>query len=564
MPRNLHIRLINPAMTISETLTNAQITSLNYCTSAQGVFDDTTPSQMSDAMNSYRSVCDSKSLALFFHGGLVDKASGMATAQQLFGPYSFLGTPAPQQGITADTWGNAYPYFVVWESGLLETLKNNLPQIIGEAIFRRVSDIVGQKALSIINSSATQPPEVAMAQRAPTLSVNPMSSVAPTPVATQADIDEVQRAVERDPIINAEKRRIAQTARDVVSALTESLKSPTRTVQTSPVTLLSPEIVNAIVGEESVRKHVESQQLEDFVSPIDLGSIALGAGKILIRIVQRYATRRNHNFHNTVVEEILRQYYLANIGASIWGEMKRSSADAFGADPNKFVGTRMIQELLKLYDSGPKGQQARVTLIGHSAGAIYIANFLAAMNQALQAKNYTVPIQFDVIFMAPAIRIDSFSESLTKYNHLIRNSRIFAMHDTLEAAEILIQIENPPNTTINPILAQIYTSSLLYFIAGVLEDDDDDTPLLGMERYLMGTDPFIPGAFPTIDQVKAFMARPGASWVYSDTGTLLPQPPLGMRSQSHHHGGFPIENGQVPGTGGTLESTCYLLRTGHY
>jgi hypothetical protein len=543
-----------------QTLGPQPVSPLNYCTSAKGLFDDTTRQQMSDAMTAYEKVSALETLALFFHGGLVSKDSGMDGARRLSGPYGATTPPNPGNGLTVESWGNAYPYFFVWESGLFETLQHNLPGIIGEAIFRRIHDIVGQKAVAVIDPAATTPASQAMLLRMPTLTASVTANARPT--VTQEDVLEVQRAVEDDPIINAEKRRIASSTLPVHQALLESLASPTRTVQTSSASLMSPDIVSAIAAEEAMHDHAASQNLEAFWNPVSFGTLALGAGKVLVRIVQRYAQERNHNFHNTVIEEIFRQFYVSNIGASVWAEMKRETTEAFGPDPG-CVGSAMIQELLRLYESGGNGLNARITLLGHSTGAVYICNFLAAMDEELRGKPYAAQIQFDVIFMAAAVRADIFSQTVAKHGHLIRNFRSFGMHDQLEAAEILVQLDNPPNSTINAVLAQIYTSSLLYFIAGCLEDDDDDTPLVGMERYYTGATPFTLGAFPAVDLVAKFFKLFSNALVHSDTSELVPQPKLGLRSASHHHGGFPGEN-PVNGSGGTLESVCYLLRTGQY
>jgi hypothetical protein len=116
---------------------------------------------------------------------------------------------------------------------------------------------------------------------------------------------------------------------------------------------------------------------------------------------------------------------------------------------------------------------------------------------------------------------------------------------------------------VNELLAQVYTSSLLYFISGSLEDPDDDTPVDGMQRFFMRNGAFGPGAFADIDAVWNFYGSRPHAVIASDTSTLNPQPPLGQRCTSHHHGGFPSDD--VAGTpGGTLQSVCYLLRTADY
>ena len=126
-------RLVNPALMLSEDLPLWPLTPAHYCTSRDGKFDDTTPAQMESAIAAYAGASGNKTLALFFHGGLVDKTTGLRNAATLVGLYS----KADDSGGTPG--GNAYPYFFVWESGLFEVLQHHLPQIFAEIVFRRLS-----------------------------------------------------------------------------------------------------------------------------------------------------------------------------------------------------------------------------------------------------------------------------------------------------------------------------------------------------------------------------------------------------------------------------------------
>ena len=76
-------------------------------------------------------------IAIHFHGGLVSYRSGMDIASRLEDVY----------------WNNgagSYPLFFVWESGLLETLGNNLSEIAREDFFKlfwkKVASIVQRKS----------------------------------------------------------------------------------------------------------------------------------------------------------------------------------------------------------------------------------------------------------------------------------------------------------------------------------------------------------------------------------------------------------------------------------
>ena len=87
--------------------------------------------------------------------------------------------------------------------------------------------------------------------------------------------------------------------------------------------------------------------------------------------------------------------------------------------------------------------------------------------------------------------------------------------------------------TENRLVPGVYTRSLLYFISGVLEDGAD-VPILGMERYMSGAEPY--GTEPLL-AVRSFFDS-DIRLVLSDTLVLNPTAPVGIRSRSITHGGF--------------------------
>src|SRR5262249_2626863 len=66
--------------------------------------------------------------------------------------------------------------------------------------------------------------------------------------------------------------------------------------------------------------------------------------------------------------------------------------------------------------------------------------------------------------------------------------------------------------------------------------------------------PFQPGAVPPIDAVANFFDSVPNSLVRSETSAGAA---IGLRCSARHHGGFPTDPQ-------TLESVCYLLRTGAF
>ena len=53
------------------------------------------------------------------------------------------------------------------------------------------------------------------------------------------------------------------------------------------------------------------------------------AGKVLARVVLRFREGRDRGSYATVVEEVLREFYFTNVGAALWGRMKRQTEYAF-------------------------------------------------------------------------------------------------------------------------------------------------------------------------------------------------------------------------------------------
>jgi len=201
------------------------------------------------------------------------------------------------------------------------------------------------------------------------------------------------------------------------------------------------------------------------------------------RVLERFRLGSDHGLHATVVEEVLRDFYLTDVGAAVWQQMKTDIGDAFAGDPETCFGSALVQELGRL---DPKGK--RVLVVGHSAGAIYAC----ALLQAVHAAGVQVPI--DTVLLAAAARDELLASTLTL--GAVGDFRSFALNDTLERADVLL------NGVLDNALDWFYPMSLLYLISGVLEPDVD-APLVGMQRF---TDPEWWGAGqPAVTQVAEFL-----------------------------------------------------------
>ena len=72
----------------------------------------------------------------------------------------------------------------------------------------------------------------------------------------------------------------------------------------------------------SLRLPVENQGARGALS---LGSLIQAGVRIAFGVAKRYKTKREHGFYPTVVEEILRATFLADLGAWGWQGMKNSA-----------------------------------------------------------------------------------------------------------------------------------------------------------------------------------------------------------------------------------------------
>src|SRR5262245_49000944 len=87
-------------------------------TRGDGVLGDTSPQQVAAIAQQIAAAPHS---VIHFHGGLVKKQSAMDMAERLAPYYSVHGL---------------MPLFFVWESGLVETIRNNASEIFDEKIFQ--------------------------------------------------------------------------------------------------------------------------------------------------------------------------------------------------------------------------------------------------------------------------------------------------------------------------------------------------------------------------------------------------------------------------------------------
>jgi hypothetical protein len=60
-----------------------------------------------------------------------------------------------------------------------------------------------------------------------------------------------------------------------------------------------------------------------------VGAIALAkkAVEVLAHVIRRFRGGTDHGVYPTVLEELLREFYLANVGGALWATIKRETLD---------------------------------------------------------------------------------------------------------------------------------------------------------------------------------------------------------------------------------------------
>jgi hypothetical protein len=466
-------------------------------------------------------------LVVHFHGGLVNEKAGRRIAQNLCSTYSKAG---------------AYPLFFVWESGLLEAVGNNLQDISQEQIFREFIKKAAEWVLKKLPAGAgfkgagggavneirlrqefdawfrgdrPTPPE-ALETQTGTDAADLGTALKGTDLNLAGLETDIQMSIEGDFDFQDAVQQVFNGlhAEGVPRPATKGALGTT----VAATSLLSPE-----AAEQLFERSSATTKGFGLVSWFKAAQMAAG---IVIAVVRRLSAGRGHGLYATVVEETLRALYVDKLGTLIWNQMKKDTADAFLPGENH-GGTALLAELHKQVEAGTP--LPRITLIGHSTGAIFICEFLAAAARMLPH------CCFDVVFLAPALTYEQFAATLNRHEACIAHFRSFAMNDDWETADSLVPV--------------IYPHSLLYFVSGLLEATVDE-PLVGMERFLREEEIFTPARFPAIARGRTFFARfpESLAWSPDTTG-------YGTMTSAAKHGDFDNDTE-------TLKSLQWVLQEG--
>lgn len=500
-----------------------------------------------DAIVSALSADPRRHLVVHFHGGLVSKTSGLDIADRLFADYS----PSASEG--------AYPMFYVWESGAWETIRNNFTELADEPVFKQLLRKALQYALEKLGGSVAA-------------GVGVGRSIAPGSVGSKES--EVRQELEAFwaapgrqtiPFRDLEPHATSAQARAADAALDENeviadleLDSEfQRALATLPDLPHSARSAFGAAGavehrsafaEMAAAEFSKTSHTRGLVELIQVGCFLI---KVTHAVLGRYADGRDHGLYATCVEEIVRAFKVGGSGAHEWAQalewnrMKQDVVDAFGPDPDRHAGTALLARLGRALKDGMALD--RITLVGHSTGAIYIAHWLAHSRDHLPAD-----FKQDVVFLAPAITYELFADTLAKHADRIGQFRMFAMHDALERDDQVWGGDEDLADS-QDWRRFIYPSSLLYLVSGILERTADEA-LLGMERFFTDAQTYGAVADPalaSVDTVRAWLTDKPNALVWSMADSAGP----GLRSTSIDHGAF--DNDTV-----TRESLRHIVSSG--
>jgi hypothetical protein len=482
-------------------------------TGKDGELDDTTSDDLDRLFVGLQNV---NKIVLHFHGGLVSKDAGLGIAARLWDYYDGAG---------------AYPVFFVWESSLIETVTHNLREIAGEDIFKILLKYVlkfsagklGQ-AEGARSITAVMPNDMQMHIEL-SRPDEPFKEMTPPPVVqplTAGEEDEFRDQLDRDTDFQETVQAIADATLPETQEI--GVKGFVR-VRKSARTLMSPEIVDEIKHDATAngRKGL-----------LSTAAMIGRAVKVLTNVIRRFHQKRDHGLYPTVFEEILREFYVANIGERVWRAMKRETADTFEAHEGKPVrGGRVFLD--RLESMLKSGRRPEITLVGHSTGAVFIDNVIEEVQRRQTTGSMPADFKFkNVIFLAPAATCDNFAGVLGKAL-LYDRFRLFGMTDAYEKNDHMLSF--------------VYPRSLLYFVSGILEQEPDgsnavDMPILGMQRYDLTGDVY---TMPSVVACRQYLGQQDfAVWSPSDGGD-------GLRSQSQHHGDFDNDDP-------TLKSVQFMIK----
>lgn len=442
--------------------------------------DYTTTAAQIDQLIEHLEANDAARLALHFHGGLIAEEKGAAIAARMAPVFD-----SPE----------VHPVTFVWETGLGETLRNNISTITSTKLYGKLVEVTAKMVGDRIGGN--------LGGRGPGGTLEPEE--------LEDGLREDDPLGRFDDSFRSNAARIDETLLDSEEEL-EALFEEELDADEELAVLVADEAERTELFDPDRGAEIDEELAPDGRSVVSMFVVARALARITLRVIGRLRNKRDHGVYPTIFEETVRELYLADAGRWVWSGMKQAAhsmwlpnTDLEGND--RHVGTYFLEGLAELQER----RDLQVDLIGHSAGSVAICHLLAAndlMGMGVAFRN--------LIFLAPAVRTDLFYNEVVSHQDRFEEFRMFTMDDENEGRDRL--------------MGRAYPRSLLYLISGILETEPDAT-ILGMQRHVSGEEPYQDGELRAVAQ---FVNAPTRS-VWSVTGGDAPR---GFRTESRRHGDF--------------------------
>lgn len=466
---------------------------------------DSLPEHVGDLLSKMKTENNHR-LVIHFHGGLVGENAGMETALRMHALYKANTT--------------AQPYSFIWETGLIETFRDNLRSVHHTKLFQMILEMVIKKVgsklgISVGGKGATQ---ISKTEFEYELSKDrPFDDYFVSPNAKSAMLLEIknQKALEKELKVDFEVMVDSPMYSDLMDEIElekESLNKD-KLLENDPTT-----------GQKGIASTIKAVK----------ALVSVG-----YRVIKRLLENRDHGFYPTVIEEIVREFYVADLGSWVWSAMKNKAENMFNdntglSDLNQHAGLYFLQ----LLDEQSKDYEIKVDLVGHSAGSIVICNML----KTIAEKNFNNTKIRKIILLAPACRCDLFKSEIVDHPERFEDFSMFTMSDKLESNDMLIP--------------GIYTRSLLYFVSGCLEEKGKgyDEYILGLERHIEAKHPYNEDGI--LKNINTFLKEIDHRLTYSPSGI---DQAIGYQCVAAAHGDFDNHTDKKDNPLYTLESLVWHI-----
>lgn len=430
-------------------------------------------------------------VGIYFHGGLVDEAAGMAGAKRF-------------QDVFAGA--NVHGISLVWETGWWETIQKNLTDIFSTDLFRSLVEKVVEKVVGHFTGLGAKGPGGA--------EVEPESLlIDPTIDATFADETRVRA-----------KQLSAENLDQWRTELEAELEAEIEIDEAFKDLYVDPAERTSLFDDPSQPADADAKSPQE-KAVLSWLTVAAKIARIAWRVGSRFWGGRDHGLHATVAEEVLREFYVADLVKSLeWDNMKQAARDMWLpntglSDLQQHAGTYLLEQLIALKQKRPN---LTVDLVAHSAGAIVVCELFAALR-----KRYPGQLRIrNVVFLAPAATSHLFYSHMIKDQTQFGDFHMFTMPDDLERRDAVMR---PFHNS----LAVVYPSSLLYIVSGILEEEVD-SPLVGMMRFGSGKAPF---DSQMLQKIREYLEDKSKQRLTLSTATAAttPNPPSSLATS---HGAF--------------------------